>query len=209
MDNDNAVTRAELNAVLARVSTLEQHEHSLAPRIVEELHQKVFAAVDARPPAPQLYKIDPDFLDRFDKLERETKGVTLDEVRGVVKTMIEPLLVDFDQQLSRVVTERVGRLQNLVAHRFEALERRVNERMPEAAASPAFEPVERATNQTPAPPQAIEEFREQLAARPLPELGGLEPYAPELPELAPLQDGEPITKKEPAETATGEPQENT
>ena len=97
---------------------------------------------------------------------------------------------------------------------------------------------ERPTNQTPVPPEAIEQFREQLAARPLPELAELGAYEPKLPELATLerleelhgtitpeelrelkekqlqdpaqtqQEGEPITKKDPAETASGEPPEN-
>ena len=47
-------------------------------------------AVDARPKSPQLYKIDPDFLDRFDKLERETKGSRWIEVRETVQAMPSP-----------------------------------------------------------------------------------------------------------------------
>ena len=134
----------------------------------------------------------------------------------------------------------MGRLRNVVADRFAALEQWVEQRLGAlaGAAAPGFA-LEQPTNQTPATPQAIEEFREQLAARSLPELGELEAYEPELPELAPLGEigkiiegatlkpelatepqqealcpicdgiqSEPVTKKEPAESASGEPQEN-
>lgn len=54
----------------ARISALEKHRIDAPAQVVAELHKQVFAAVDARPPAPALYRIDPHFLERIEKVEQ-------------------------------------------------------------------------------------------------------------------------------------------
>ena len=81
-----------LEEIERRLTALEQHRIEAPAQVVAELHKSVFEAVDARPPAPQLYKIDPQFLQRFDQLESRVGQWLESGALELGKQLAEPVL---------------------------------------------------------------------------------------------------------------------